>query len=282
MVNQMRIRCAAALLLGWTAAGLAATPTFSLEATAINGVPIPGAPVKIVTAMPGDRITAEVYVRDWSPEGEALGAFQAALNPDGFTTGAAGFVEPVNYSLLQAQKSPDPAVQDPDNPDVCFVDRNHPRYVHKDLRVVAITDTRSEGYRWLSLDLEAKGPISAQDGTKYYGGTVYFTVSENAEGKFTIGFIEDDNYTGFRIGVGAAILPVNYESLGIQVPRPTDRGYLEAVVERLISRRPAPNPKLEIQTVDGKRKAVPDLLRAIERRNAGHARTPSTHSAEVH
>ena len=48
----------------------ARVPTLSLEAIAINGKPLGDHPKTQINASPGDIITAEVYIRDWSPDGE--------------------------------------------------------------------------------------------------------------------------------------------------------------------------------------------------------------------
>ena len=55
----------------------AQSPTFSLEAIAINKIPVSPKPDQPIKAAPGDVITVKVYIRDWSPGGERIRAYQA-------------------------------------------------------------------------------------------------------------------------------------------------------------------------------------------------------------
>ncbi len=80
---------------------VAGVPTLSLEAIAINGKSLGDRPKVQINASPGDIITAEVYIRDWSPDGEALAGYQAALLPVSFSSGTKGFIEPVLYEVTQ-------------------------------------------------------------------------------------------------------------------------------------------------------------------------------------
>ena len=47
---------------------LAQTPTISLQAVKVNDVAI--TPSNAITVKPGDSVIAEIFVSDWSPDGE--------------------------------------------------------------------------------------------------------------------------------------------------------------------------------------------------------------------
>ncbi|MCH8147116.1 MAG: hypothetical protein IH987_03870 [Planctomycetes bacterium] len=184
-------------------------PTMSLEATAINGQPVGDQPISRIAAFAGDIITAEVYVRDWSPNGELLSGYQAALLPSSFSSGKSGFIEPVQYETLQKTGE--------ENLENSYVDDDHPRYVHLDMKTLSLADTRSEGYRWMSVTLQGKPPKSEQDGQRYYAATIKFEVSPNAQGVFSLELDSHPDFSGLRNATAAPINPVNFEALTIKV-----------------------------------------------------------------
>ena len=188
---------------------VAGAPTLSLEAIAINGKPLGGSPIAHVKASPGDIITAEIYLRDWSPNDEALSGYQASLLPVSFSSGKKGFIEPVNYDALQKNGQ--------ENTENSFVDDRHPRYVHSGLKTLSLPDTRSEGYRWMSVVLQGKAPKCAQDGTRFYCATIRFEVSENANGTFSLELDPDPDYSGLRKADASPIDGVQFEALEVEI-----------------------------------------------------------------
>lgn len=192
-----------------TTSSWAQVPTMSLEATAINGKPVGDQPTSRIAVFPGDIITAIVRIRDWSPDDELLSGYQAALLPISFASGKSGFIEPVQYEALQKSGA--------ENPDNSFVDDDHPTYVHSGLKTLSLADTRSEGYRWMSVVLQGTGPKSAQDGKRFYGATVKLEVSANAHGTFSLELDSDNDYSGLRNANASPIQPVNFEALTIKV-----------------------------------------------------------------
>ena len=189
------------------AASAEAVPTFSLEATAVNSTPIAGGPVSRVAASPGDIITMEAYVRDWSPDGDTLAAYQVQIDPEAFSSGTAGRIAPIDYDVTQQSGE--------ENNANCFIDKQHPRFVHAGLETLPLTDTRSEGYRWASVLLGIRGPVSPEDGTKFYCATLKLQVSDDAQGTFTIVALEDPISSGLRDNTNRAITPVEFEPLTI-------------------------------------------------------------------
>lgn len=192
-----------------TTSSLAQVPTMSLEAIAINGKPVGDQPTSRIAVFPGDIITAIVRIRDWSPDDELLSGYQAALLPISFASGKSGFIEPVQYEALQKSGA--------ENPDNSFVDDRHPQYIHSGLKTLSLADTRSEGYRWMSVVLQGAGPKSAQDGKRFYGATIKLEVSVNAHGTFSLELDSDNDYSGLRNANASPILPVNFEALTIKV-----------------------------------------------------------------
>ena len=191
------------------AAAVGQMPTYSLEAAAVNSAPIPGGPVSCIALSAGDTFTMEAYLRDWSPNGDHVAAYQVQLDPAGFSSGPAGHIEPIDYRNTQQAGE--------ENNANCFIDKEHPRYLHAGLQNLPLTDTRSEGYRLMSVLLGAEGPISSQDGTKFYCGSVKFLVSDDAQGKFTMALLENAISSGLRDNTNRPIEPINFEPLTIVV-----------------------------------------------------------------
>jgi hypothetical protein len=194
-------------------------PVFSMEAippaAAGSGGAVCGPKSRIVVS-PGDAFVAQVFIRDWSGTGHQLAAYQIQMEPSGYSSGASGFVKPVNYN-------PEWNTQE-DDPDNCFVDESHPQFIHKGMSNLALTDTVSNGYRLASILMRPENaPHSLQDGTKYYLGSINFGVTDDATGTFTIGFIENTNNTGLRDERGVAIDPAEFEPLTVVVKPHTER-----------------------------------------------------------
>lgn len=186
-------------------------PTYSVEAVALNDVPLPGAPVKLLTASPGEIITAEIYLRDWSPQGEDLRAYQVQLDENSFQGLISGHIKPTEYDLARKENR--------ENPRNAFIDLNRPDFIHAGSQTIAITDTRqAPGYRWLSVLIDFdRAPVSPQDGSKFYCGTVRLTVSVDASGVFNIGPSADPAVSGLLVQDGVELPSINYESLEVTI-----------------------------------------------------------------
>jgi len=186
-------------------------PTFSIGVVAINNEPVQGAPVSTVTVEPGDTINAELYVRDWSPLNDELRAYQFQLDESGFTSGDSGSIKPVGYDQSLAN--------DADNPAGAFIDLSHPMFVHAGRQTIALTDTKNaRGYRWLSVLVDiAHAPVSPQDGTWFYCGSVNLAVSSDAAGEFEIAPVPDPQITGLLKDNNRAISPIDYQGLTVRV-----------------------------------------------------------------
>lgn len=190
-------------------AALGQNPTLSLEVTAVNSTPLPE-PVTKIKAGPGDVLTVQLFVRDWSPDGETLRAVQASIDTHGYISGYSGNVKPVNYDAALAKVE--------ENKENGFIDVSNPRYVFAELTHLAMVDTRSYGYRYLNLVLahEDARPC-AQDGVRYYYGTLKLRVSDDASGPFILGFDEDPAASVIRDPQNQTIIPLDFERLTIDV-----------------------------------------------------------------
>lgn len=189
------------------ATAVAQNPTFSLEVITINARPLKK-PASQITAAPGDTLTTEIYLRDWSPAGEPLRALQATLDPNGYTSGLAGSIKPVDFELTSAQGL--------SNPDNCFVESGDPRFVHAGVNTIPIAD--SVAYRWVSVLLDSgESPLCDQSGRKFYVGTLRLQVSEDAQGQFQVRLDEEPSSSGLRDPENKPIMPVDFERLTIDV-----------------------------------------------------------------
>jgi len=184
----------------------AATPTYSIEVTEVNSVPVPNGPVNRVTVSPGDTLTAELFIKDWSPGGEKLRAFQITIDADSFAKGTSGRVAPIGFEEAEQ------------NDANAFVDVLDPDFVHHGLKTVALTDTASRRYRWVSVLLEPdKAPLSKQDGKKYLCGTLRLQASPDASGTFEIALMEEEVFSAIQDALGQIVSPMAYERLTVEV-----------------------------------------------------------------
>jgi hypothetical protein len=107
------------------------------------------------------------------------------------------------------------------NPSNVFIDLTDPAYAHYGDQAIAFADSDnvSPGYRWISVLFEDKGPVSRQDGTKLYCGTLNLQVSNDAEGTFTINFVPGMETTTLRTVLGYPIEPLDIEPLVLEVSK---------------------------------------------------------------
>jgi len=212
-----------------TTAIAAPVPTFSLEAASINDVPLPQGPSASIEVLPGDRLTLEVYIRDWSPNAQKLIACQAQINPASFSSGEKGFIEPFGYEAARKAGT--------DNPTQCFINQSHPKYIYQNKTTIPVTDTRSEGYRWLSALINMDGPLSKQDGTKYYMGSINMLVSGNAHGKFELSLIDSKDSCQILEMSGAQIMPTKVESVLVTIGQASTADAMRRLID--LANRPA-------------------------------------------
>lgn len=181
-------------------------PTFSLEAVAVNGVSVLENSRGDISVNRGDVIVCEIYLRDWSPDGELLRGYQADLEDPSWISGNTGSIKPVGHEETAAK-----AVANEGN---VFIDAQHPRSIFaKDKR---IDSPDKVGYRFMGMVTNpADARLSPQDGTKYYCGTVRMKVSSNASGTFTLRL--DVANSLLLDPESQGIIPIDYEHLKVHV-----------------------------------------------------------------
>jgi len=208
MLNRSSLVGRSVYLFGLAAAAATAqNPTFSLEVVAVNSMPLK-TPVSHIQAAPGDVLTVEVFLRDWSPEGEVLRAYQLGVDLNDFAEGLEGSIKPVNYD--------DTSAQGEKNPENAFVNPDDPRFVHLNLKTIPIAD--SVNYRWASVLLDPdEAPLCAQDGKKFYAATLRLQVSADAFGPYKLRLDEEPGACSLRDPLNKSITPLDYEHLAIEV-----------------------------------------------------------------
>ncbi|UCC30745.1 MAG: hypothetical protein JSU86_00410 [Phycisphaerales bacterium] len=202
----MRLLCVSGLV---TSVGLAQDPTFSLEVIEVNSIPLER-PVSHIQVSPGDVMMVKIFARDWSPNDERMRAYQAQIDYESYTSGSQGSIRPKDYAITSEVGA--------ENQENGFIDIANPMYAHFGAATVAIVDTVTWGYRWLSVVIDPNEAVTCpKQGTKYYCGTLNLEVSDDAQGSFTMRLDEDPGASVMHDVNTMAIAPLNFEPLIIDV-----------------------------------------------------------------
>jgi len=206
-------------LPAWTQAA-----TMSLKAVAINGSPV--GPTSSVEVGPGGEVTLEILISDWSPE--YIWVYQVAIDDAGYSSGSSGTLMPKGWD----DKADRPCSDSNDCPEgswcvadsagsngFCesgaFIDADRSDYIFSGRPILAAVDVSSLRYRYGGA-LTQHGGVP-DPGTALYGGTLILTVSDDAQGIFTIDAI-DDNWSTFVEWAGSVDkMPVDVEPVTIEV-----------------------------------------------------------------
>lgn len=205
----------------------AQTPTISLEARKLNNVDIPGGPVAVVNALPGDTVELVMRIRDWSvPAGDRLRGFQTTIEYDTFFSGLSGNVQPVFYTETTDNcgfcfGTPDGAQSEcfvGENVDNAYIAFGEPGFIFGTATAFSAVDTLNCDYRWTAAQFNPPYPLSTL-GVRRIAAILNIQVSPNASGTFTVALHPDiANSTFLRNGSNNPILPLNLESLTIVTP----------------------------------------------------------------
>lgn len=183
--------------------------TISLEAVSLNGQPI-SPPQSKITASPGDVISTRIFLRDFSPNGEKLRAYQATIDWRGFESGESGSIRPKDFKTTTMQAD--------ENRDNGFIDIRETDYIHRNLNTVSVVDTVSFGYRYLGVLINRTDSVKCKvPGKRYILGTLNLEVDKDATGVFTIPLDRSPSSTALRDDNNAQITPLNFEDLTIQI-----------------------------------------------------------------
>lgn len=196
----------AALVTNAAAQPAVHNPTFSLEAVAVNDVPVLANATGEISANRGEVILCEIYLRNWSPDGELLRAYQANLEEPSWISGTTGSIKPVNHDNTAAK-----AVANEEN---VFINVSHPRSIFGEAQLIASPD--KIGYRFLGMFTSpTQSRLHPQDGTKYYCGTVVMKVSDDASGTFILRLDVENSL--LLDPKSQPIIPLDYEHLTVHV-----------------------------------------------------------------
>lgn len=223
---------AAMALFGTTAARGA---VYSLQAVQVNDEPIAG--TNSVSVCPGDTIVTEIFISDWSADGEVLQVWQAQFEDLSFLSGTTGNVLPVGWDApvpfpgcfsdddcgeglhchlgCSSIDFPGKCIGPDHDPEPwAFIDQNRPNYVYAGSVSLPAVDTCTFGYRFGSLFFS--GPSPVYEAPPKYGGTMTLLVSKDASGTFDVAFSPGPG-TFMKQATGEAILPIELEGLAIVV-----------------------------------------------------------------
>lgn len=193
----------------------AQAPTYSVEVAAVDGVPVTPT-VNMIEVEPGDEVTVEVFLRNWSVGGVPLKAYQFSFNPAGYTSGFSGNINPKDFATTT--NSPvacgNTDTNGPENTANAFININRPDFVHLGLNPFDAVGTRRCGYRYGSA-VQAAGPTSVLN-VKKYCGTLILKVSNDATGTFTLTLDPDANTKTFLRSGFANDQPVSIPGLVIE------------------------------------------------------------------
>jgi len=197
-------------LTGLLAVTVAAqNPTLSLEATAVNWVPLEK-PTTEITVGPSDILTLQIFARNWSPNGEALRAMQAVIDDRSYTSGESGKILPLDYELTTAQET--------ENKNNAYVDTFAADYIFAGLKELAVVDTISWGYRYLNVVVDRdQSVVCPEPDTRYSCGILNVKVSEDASGTFLFGLDDRFENSILRDADNLPIGPMEYDAITIHV-----------------------------------------------------------------
>lgn len=212
--------CVALLL---TIEAVAQDPALSLEAVKVNGEDL-AKTTSNITVGPGDSMELNIFVRDWSPNGEKLRALQVQIDDRGYTSGTTGSIHPVDYEKTTLSEF--------ENKQNAFIDVEHPRYVFKGATSMPVMDTISWGYRYLNIVVDPDQAVPCSEkGARYYCGTLKVKVSDDASGTFILGLYEEPGASTLRDENNVEIMPLSFDKLVVNVTE-------KALVRRVVSSEP--------------------------------------------
>ncbi|MHC5110443.1 MAG: hypothetical protein ACYTHJ_11255 [Planctomycetota bacterium] len=212
-------------VLAVSQAAPAQTPTYLIRLTEVNSTPINGKGAADFKVAPGDRLKFHVLLRDWSPNGEMAAAVQADLDTMSFQSGDSGTIRPIAYDVTTLRNE-----QNSLNASIEETNRNHLHYGRQ--KVAFTTSNTVEHYRWMSVLFGKVGPISRQDGSERYIGTVQSEVSSDASGTFTYRLIPGQEHCGILTFEQTPVWPIDVEDARITVvPNPERRWIISSSPE---------------------------------------------------
>jgi len=94
---------AAGLVLGMFASAARALPLeFTMQVVEVNGDPTPGGPTTNLNVSPGDRLTIDMFLENWSPE--SLRTYQFGIDTLSFENGVG---QPLELARIDCEENGD-------------------------------------------------------------------------------------------------------------------------------------------------------------------------------
>jgi len=179
------------------------------------------------------RVVLEIRVRNWDPKHDGLPplkAIQVSTDPAGFTSGAAGSLQPPPPVECETQDECTSAFGlgsrctgnlGINYCEAAFQDETRDNYVFP-LGNIHVTDQRAPRFRYGSMHFFQT--YTADDGTNFYAGTMVLDYSPHAGGTFTMSFEAGYNRTFLVSGFENTPIPIAaFEPATIRVLRGESR-----------------------------------------------------------
>lgn len=143
---------------------------------------------------PGDRVFLDIRLANWDADLDGspkLFAWQVNIDATGFTSGAAGFLEPARQPCSTQEEciaslGPGSTCGEFFGPNLCepgMIDLSRPDYVFFQRLNFAAVDTAHPNFRYASV---APDNPATDSGASVYAGTLVLDVSPDAVGTFTV------------------------------------------------------------------------------------------------
>ncbi|MCH8149333.1 MAG: S8 family serine peptidase, partial [Planctomycetes bacterium] len=195
--------CQSGVCVGTPVPDSGCLPVLSMAAVAINGDAISGGPLSEVTVTRGDRLTLEMFARNWTPQEVSL--YQVTIDSAGYTSGTTGSLSPL------IDPTPDAGA---------FIEQERPDFMFFGRTSLALVDfSDPSGYRYGGL-VPSDEDCAFDTGGPAYLGTLVLDIGQTAVGRFQMCLDED---IGSFLGECADplqpnIAPILFECLTILAP----------------------------------------------------------------
>lgn len=204
---------------------LAQEAVLSFKAVKVNDESIP--PSNNIQVVPGDIIEVEIFLSDWSPNGERLESWSVRIEPDGFSSGRIGYVYLPGYvpwycpfaecgsdgeCFPAGLKCVNGCCYGPEVHDNVFIDMTRKDYVFAGLD----SSPYVQPLEFFYTDSVSSTVAPAYEQSPKYCGTFILTSSNDACGTFTI--TKAPSVLNLFSGSDSIIKEVVFEPLTVDVP----------------------------------------------------------------
>lgn len=160
---------------------------------------------EIVLMGAGQDVTFDIYLRGWfpNPQGDPfLSAYQTTIDASGFHTALNGYLDLAYSTCANDADCPSDEWWTPglcesglcNLPSALYVDKSRPDYVFSGLNALWVLFDYFDSWGIGSLVVDY-ADAATDSGDPTYVGTLVLRVSPGAEGTFTVGFVDNPDYT---------------------------------------------------------------------------------------